>query len=68
MRVCTTECLYHYLLGEPAAAASILRTGLSPLSALPDRARWRAIEAVRPGVCHRRSASDVGCAIVIGRG
>lgn len=50
MWVCSTDCLYHYLLGEPAAAASILRTGLLPLSAMPDSARWREIEAARPGV------------------
>ena len=38
-RVCTSDRIYHYLLGGPAAAASIVKTGLLPMSAAPGRFR-----------------------------
>lgn len=47
--VCSTERLYHYLLGDAVDLASILEQGLVPLSGRPDSARWKEIEAWRPG-------------------
>ena len=48
--VCRTDRLYHYLLGEPPDVAPILAHGLLPLSAMPQSAKWRAVEAARPGI------------------
>ena len=48
--VCSTDRLYHYLLGERADLAPILDHGLLPLSAMPQSARWQAVEAARPGI------------------
>lgn len=49
MIVCSTDRLYHYLLGGDAALGSILERGLLPLSAMPESERWRAIERDMPG-------------------
>lgn len=40
----------HYLLGEPTNLAPILDHGFLPLSAMPQRAKWQAVEAARSGI------------------
>jgi len=47
--VCSTERLYHYLLGDGTDLTAILEQGLLPLSSRPDSARWQELEAWRPG-------------------
>ena len=47
--VCSTERLYHYLLGDDVDLTSILDQGLIPLSSRLDSRRWKEIEAWRPG-------------------
>ncbi len=47
--VCSTERLYHYLLGDDADQESILDQGLLPLSSRQGSARWKELEAWRPG-------------------
>jgi hypothetical protein len=49
MIVCSTDRLYHYLLGGDAALGSIRERGLLPLSAMPESELWRALERDIPG-------------------
>lgn len=49
MNVCSTDRLFHYLLGGEEVLDSILERGLLPLSAFPESERWQQIEQVRPG-------------------
>lgn len=47
--VCSSERLYHYLLGDEIDLSSILDQGLLPLSSRQDSSRWKEIEAWRRG-------------------
>lgn len=47
-QACRTDRLYHYLLSDEADLAAIVASGLLPLSARPDSARWQMHEAARP--------------------
>lgn len=50
MGICSSQHLYHYLMGEGDALASILAQGLLPLSAMPENERWRQSEPFYRGL------------------
>jgi hypothetical protein len=51
MSICSTTHVYHYMFNsDQDVIASILETGLRPLSDFPESERWQQIEKIYPGV------------------
>lgn len=49
MKVCSTDCLYHYMLRGDNSLKLVLKNGLLPLSCFPESDEWKRLEEALPG-------------------